>query len=838
MALERAYVAVTAQSFRRVIPAVGDIWAWFVADFDDSDVVREAAERRHLFRGHPGLPDNLFSTINLPTVEVLVPPRARADGGARGRRRPRLFRSRARHRDSSLGGQPIAPLAPAAECGRPRAVQEEDGPPPGPFRPGALQALADIWGADWRTYLPTQVEGLYGGAVPDRFYRMRFIEVWDFGTLDLRDPRTPQSDWKWWGRRGTYGAVEVKFMESPPGGDWRRISPDSTSYALSFAHARPALTTEGASPESSRIDLPPLFAGLVDSLVVYCGEVDQCRSTLEIWEAHYGSESHLRSLRDAPSDPMPPPASVFVRYKSEHDGRPVLFGYDLRSEGVGVPYDRSRLAEAAEALLEEAWRSEEQRAHLQDQFLRYLLKTERWPVVDGVESLTTFEARTVAELVSTLRAMTRAEGTSIDRFVADLADRARLDPLFREVASSYWRDRRLLSDELIDRLLDVFDQSETQAFLEGVFRRVQDRVAMREFCEVTVVHSLKHAVRHLFLTEGSTRDEEVGSAAMFPLTHGRWSPDDSFYVYERNADGNGATRLVRDALGSSKVGHLMARWWDVSLSCPVGDEEDFLRAVFRRHGPALVDYANRFLSTPVAERESPRAFVEGLVPDVLAGEEGLLSRLAGMVTSSFSLAGVEIPLVALYVEVATLEDELASVFFRSPTGIEAGSHAATLVETAPERVPELARLYSLYAEHADQLGEQDEPDVTVLERFIDQVMHLSLRTCVDACPACLAGRCDSGPIESSRHTLSRRQLQRLHRMLTESFTVRFEGAATDVTQLVGLAGDNDGWLILKYASRLPVGLARELHEAFDEVARIFDHERLEVRRVLRLRSVP
>jgi hypothetical protein len=361
---------------------------------------------------------------------------------------------------------------------------------------------------------------------------------------------------------------------------------------------------------------------------------------------------------------------------------------------------------------------------------------------------------------------------------------------------------------------------------------------VREFLQVILLHSLKHAVRHLFITEGSTRDEEVGSFGMFRLTHRDWSPGHDFYVYERNQDGSGATRLVVEVLDERGLPYRVGRWWDVSLACPIGDEEDFLRAAFRQHGAQLRAISDAFFEAEPAERVSPRAPLEELFPAVVAGDEAFLVRLAGILTSELGFGGgASIPLVALHVEIQELEDALAGRFHRPPMPAEVAGSAATEVENDPGgvRFPALWRLREMYRAHAHQLAEHDdEAPSNDLERFMDQVQHLSLSTCTDACPACLASDCDLGHIKVMRHTLSRRHLKTAHRLLSAPFTVALQPGVTTADGLAQVAEANGGWAILTYRDRLPSELALALRDRFEQVGRIFDHERMELRAILRL----
>ncbi|HEY0155186.1 MAG TPA: hypothetical protein VGB92_24450, partial [Longimicrobium sp.] len=58
----------------------------------------------------------------------------------------------------------------------------------------------------------------------------------------------------------------------------------------------------------------------------------------------------------------------------------------------------------------------------------------------------------------------------------------------------------------------------------------------------------------------------------------------------------------------------------------------------------------------------------------------------------------------------------------------------------------------------------------------------------------------------------------------------------EVEALERAADANGGWVILVYHGLLPEALVGELRDRFDSVARIFDHERIELRRILRRRT--
>ncbi len=857
--IEQSYQHVAEASFRRVHPTLRSVWEEFRKDFGDPEVLWSVRGARNLLRGHPQIPENLFGSVNLPTVRVMHRGGPDEDW-------------KMEEEDVALAFGEVPPGKVTRRYGRPFQLfwrppypwvaierykkDRPDGRDHGPFDPALLRPLATLWGPDWASYLPRHLHRIYGRDIPSRFYRARYVELWNFGTLNPRRPAEPQDSWVNWGELLPSGEVRVRYSPGgkPPAATesdhyrrtrnaevnpWRRVLPDSTSYPLSSAYVRPFEDAAGPAPDAGGVELPPLFPGLLDTLRLYCGEVEGRRSAVCVWEIHYGAEATVKLKARKAGDPHAGTGHALVRYHSEHDREPTLYGYDLTTEGVRAPYDPARLAETAAAVFDEAWADPLDRNHLQDQYLRYLLKTESWSA-GAAEPMNVFDVRVAAELLSTLRAEARARGTrTLQEFLDEVTTPAGLGALLADVRGRYWRDRRVLNDEFSARLTATLAAPATRTFLDRIFARVQKGAGVREFLQVTLLHSLKHAVRHLFVTEGSTRDEEVGSFGMFRLTHRDWSPAHDFYVYERHQDGGGATRLVGEVLREKGMEHRVERWWDVTLACPVGDEEAFLRAALRNHGPRLRAFSTTFFETAPAERPSPRAFLEALFPALPVGDDGFLVRLGGILTSRFEFGGADaIPLVALHAEIQELEDALAQRFHRSPTPAELAGHAATEVENdaAGARFPALGRVRELYREHALELAEHDDDESPSndLERFMDQVQHLALSTCVDACPACLASDCDLGHVEVMRHTLSRRYLKTAHRLLAAPFTVAHDAGATTVDDLLRAARAHGGWAILTYRDRLAPELSMALRDRFQQVGRIFDHERMELRMILRL----
>src|SRR5262249_27973898 len=157
---------------------------------------------------------------------------------------------------------------------------------------------------------------------------------------------------------------------------------------------------------------------------------------------------------------------------------------------------------------------------------------------------------------------------------------------------------------------------------------------------------------------------------------GRRSPESCFYVHERNQGGNGATRLVAQTLQERGPGYLLQRWWDRALACPVGDEEDFLKYMLRRHADQLTRFTEAFFATAPEDRPPPRELLVGLTRGWMPEGDPLLGRLGGLLTGELSFAGQCLPQLGVVLDILRLEEELTQRFQRPPTATELAGTAA------------------------------------------------------------------------------------------------------------------------------------------------------------------
>lgn len=885
--LDEAYNCIASDSFKKIHSTWREVWEWFTSRMLEDDIRYNFKTQNDLLKICPDFPDALYSSINLPTVRVMfsggndkqgwegtdedlsIAFLELSPGKVTRRYQPRYH----------LYWRPLMAFKEPTEV-RPRGIPVPDAVAierykwrdgePGPFVPSKIKALSndEIWGKDWQKFLPLNVHKIYENQSPSRFYRVRYLELWDFGQDSPENPKLPKQD-QWFGVLKDDGSVELaskkykEHLENKYPKKVRLVSPDSNSYPLSFSVVKVNTVNSTEVKPQHKLKLPPWFKGLINYLDFYCGEVSENRSILQAWEVHYGAEARIKLIPHpewvgrGKQDPYAGMGQNTVKYISEHDGQAMLYGYDLETEGIRVSYERDRLRQLAEELFEEIWQDSKRKHHLQDQYLRFLLKSTSWQPKALKNPLNNFDLCKAADLIATMRAESRAEGVEDWKtFLHHLTSPENLNSLVEMIRRKYWRDHRTLTEEVLKKLRDVltysshedplqlslFHEAEelpksqsTHDLLEHhVFSKLTKKPEVVNYLMDNIIHSLKQATKNLFLTEGSTRDEEVGSHSVLTLTYGKEPHDTSFYVYERNQDGNGATRLVAEVLQENPA-HFSTRWWETTLSCPVGDEEDFIKTVLRKHSQPLLNFQKEFFKSEPKNRDNPKHFVVSLVEQQIKGydENPLLQRLAGLLTSELSLAGESLPRISVQIELLHLEDDLAERFKRPANPVELAGYTATQVEKEPTKYPNLSQLMTMYKNHSQKLGlddEDTEDTANALDRFLDQIKQMSLSTCVDSCPACLSASCDHGPIDVMQHTISRRYLNMAYRLLTKDLTREY--GLDPVEDLVDIANNNGGYIILEHTTEPESTYFLALkNQGFEIIKRDFDPETLVVRQV-------
>ncbi len=884
-ALTRAYEHITSRSLRRQPQHTKwqATWDWFEQQLRDPEVASryQPDPKTDLMHLCPVFPDNLFSSVNLPVVQVTTPRKTGSDDMdftsedvaltftefAVGRVSRRYGRNHQLHWRNFRKVEPqgASKHAVAMELYR----TDRPGKPAGPFRKDLVKDLSDpaVLGPTFDLQFPLNVTRVHGHQ-PKAFYRLRYLQLYSFGTLNGRDPRAVGADWCWLGRKNLDGTVNVVYEPSADarktkfGEGWRHVSPDSNSIPLSFSVVRPLTGPAGqVVPPRSTAVLPPLFGSLLRPLEYYYGDHAGERSRLCAWEIHYGAETTTVLVGRGPNDEHAGRGYNIVRYVNGQDNTSLLYGYDLTTEGMRLPYDQEVLTSLVETLVQDMQAHDERRRHLQDQFLRYLLKSVPWS--GGEDGLNVFEQRQMADVLCTMRAACREHYPDRMSFLTALQDEAGFDGLIN-TARRYWRDHRTLNDEFVARARQTLRDPATLKAINEALYKVGMSAHIKGFLQDIVRHSLKHAARNMFSLQGSTDPNQVGSSTKLQITHGRTPEDTALYVYERNQDGAGGTRAAARTLAPEEnvtgpdalIGIRIREWWRYTLECPIHEEEALIKAVLdadsthpqRRAG--VVEAVHATLKRPVHERDDAvlRAALTAATEHTLEVNSPELSSLAAFLLTDVRVMGQQFRRVDLLCELLDLERVLSLSFGRTPLPAELAGYALSQLD-AGAPLPTLQALLQVYRDHFTVLqtslvavseedaisddadGGGDAGVASPDDRFLAQVESLSVSTCVDACPACLASGCDLGPIDVMRHSVSRAWLKRAHQTLTQAFTLAPQDQT--IEQVLSVAAASGGFVMFEHYGQVPAAFQRELREhGFRQYGRLYDPQHLTYRSMI------
>lgn len=876
--LTRAYEYITSKSLRRQAQHATwqDTWAWFEQLLLDPEVSSryQSDQKSDLLRLCPVFPDNLFSSVNLPVVQVMAPKSTdskdwefTSEDVALSFTEFAVGRvSRRYGRMHQLHWRNFYPAPPRGSSKHKVALElyktDRSGKPPGPFRTELVKDLSDptVLGPSFNLQFPLNVR-LTHGENPRLFYRLRYLELRSFGTLNRHDPRAVGADWKWLGRKNSDGTVNVVWESSAEertarfSEGWRYVSPDSNSIPLSFSVVQP-LKDQGGKvvPPRSTAALPPLFGGLLRPLEYYYGDHDGERSRLCAWEIHYGAETTTVLVSRGQNDVHAGRGYNIVRYVNGKDQTSLLYGYDLTTEGMRLPYDQEVLTNVVDDLFQEMQVHEERRRHLQDQFLRYLLKSEAWSG-GGEEGLNVFEQRQLADVLCTMRAASRGQYPDRRSFLEALQSDPGFDALMT-TARRYWRDHRILNEEFVTRARQTLKDQSTVRALDKAFQKVSKSSEIKGFLQDILRHSLKHAARNMFSLQGSTDPNQVGSSTKLRATHGQDPEDTALYVYERNQDGAGGTRAAARTLApegettisEALIGKRLKEWWRFTLECPIHEEEALIKAVLDADGThperrvRVVSVVHTTLSCLVHERDDTalRTALIDATDGTLEANSNELAQLAAQLLTDVRVMGQQFRRVDVLCELLDLERELSLTFGRTPLPAELAGYALSQLEAGAD-IPTLNALLQVYRDHfavldkaveyEEAIGDDaeenmgDDEAANADDRFLAQVEFFSMSTCVDACPACLASGCDLGPIDVMRHNVSRAWLKRAHRSLTRSFTLAKEQQT--IQCVLDVASTSGGFVMFEHHGRVSDSFQRELREhGFRQYGRLFDPQYL------------
>jgi len=704
------------------------------------------------------LPRNLFSSINLPEVEVLdtdrnPPKKQRLELLAVDQAMRELSPGRVTYRFAKRRNLAYwAPPAPPAK---------QDGPSHCPVTSLYRLVESPVVQIDWRL-VPLSIRQLWPGrrndGAPTRLplYRPEAASLHRF----THDPaeRAKWDNWFYCSRCNVF--FKRQDLKEHKGHSPAQLGDGSGSNTIGFVHfnadrrlLNPETVFYGGDDSFAQGYWFGPFARLFASLAFFNKNAGEY---LDVYKIHLGGEVWAK-FTDRPT-------RSWV-YTFTHDGKEVALGYSMRTEGVVLTLNNTDFLQPEEL-------PEDLRHRLRvAAFCSDILRACRRPDVP--------QLLPVSHLLEILLILYHQWGT--ERFGREV--RVNRKGVQKKVEAILKR----LTDRFPTRLHKaILEPMDDENFWNGVlvpaFRRRLEQPDRDEECVFindVLFHSLKHALRDAV-------SAELGAESGFNLG-GWWHTGQDFpHMGDRR-------EMALFEFGVYGVGYMrdwfnrfptdpQAVWNELEErmgACPTGDEEDFLRTVLSLPVENLEQIAAQVAAIREAagfhERQHAVEAMDALMRDEYGLElsEALRRLLIRLFSEPLVLeSGESVDNWRLYREVNLGLQSILSSMAYWPSLEELERRAYKLLNEHPDRMPTWERLRSGLA----SLLSSEE-----VERRVRAEMGKRLLTaCIDGCPDCLHGPCEleTAP-ERSRLLLSRGVMQVAIEKLRRPLTVEVSPRLTD-----------------------------------------------------------
>ncbi len=465
------------------------------------------------------------------------------------------------------------------------------------------------------------------------------------------------------------------------------------------------------------------FASVVASIDFHKSGLGKARNSgLAITKVFWGADSEIRFVdREEEAETI---SQTFVSPKS---GNPLLHGYKVSTEGLRFHVASSRLDATVEATMRAMEEDEGEARWRAAQYTRYLVES-------GAKALdiNAYEARRGADLVVAAAGsvLLRDDLQKILRFwnatkFAELLERTRQDVLSQDPTLTKRRVARTASAVSSDTFRTLIKES---------FLAVKDPARMREYLRSTILHSLSLRLRSWAALHGHGDEGRMFAHVKLPVQFGV-DAEEIITIAEAGAHGDGTVRAVveswKDAAGPGVI--------DLLVSCPNAEQD----ALVRRFWGLVERHAEWKAYNPRDER-SLRGITSELSPQIV--DPALPAPVFRMLFSS-EIVGVEaFTLYDLAAEIELVRVKLTAQMKRDPTEWELASASVSAAERG--EASELSRLHAAYG----RLDEKDEEAFSPSSRLAEQVLRIAAPLCSDGCRACVHQHSDlmgDGPMRSS-----------------------------------------------------------------------------------------
>ncbi|PDQ20117.1 hypothetical protein CN311_15990 [Mesorhizobium sanjuanii] len=446
----------------------------------------------------------------------------------------------------------------------------------------------------------------------------------------------------------------------------------------------------------------------MDRVEAFLGDGVGGRETgLALARVYWGADAEL-NLEGPPNQ-----SAVFSQiFTAPDDGRPMLHGYHVQTEGVRFVLKSNHLkAFVAEEAARLADDGPSRQWHLA-RMLRFLLES-------GAQAagINTFDARRAAEMMASA-----AGDPDLQKRLNHLMrfwSGANLRQLFEDIRNRLLSHHPLLSAARVQRVADSLSGQAFQRIFQAAVAAIRQPDRFLLYLESAVTHALANRLKESFLQVGRGDERQVVLHVRLPLQFSQ-SSDATITICEAGAFGDGTTRAFVESFEKS-----MGHWSDGFISgCPNAQEDLAVASLLNqpeKHGAwRSIDSSDQAaLSTLAAELCLPHG------DPIPAAALRILFDHENIGFEQFALYDIAMA-------VAAVDGRLAAQLGRAPTAWELTSAAVEAAKAEPGSAT--GRLLQAYSGIE---GAVQEEALSAEGRLAEQIFRLHARLCVDGCPACV-----------------------------------------------------------------------------------------------------
>lgn len=406
------------------------------------------------------------------------------------------------------------------------------------------------------------------------------------------------------------------------------------------------------------------------------------------------------------------PAVFAQTFVDPADGRPMLHGYHVQTEGIRLTVDRARLDAFVAAESGRLNNDEPKRRWHAAQMLRFL--TESRAQAMGVNS---YEARCGAELMVSAAGdpELRRQLNGILRFW----DGAALGMLLENARGKFLSQHPLFTKRRVERVAATLGNQKFKPLFEGVMRSIADPIQFSNYLRSLALNSLGLRLKQSFVHVGRGDERQVMLHIKLPIQFPE-SDEAAITICEAGAYGDGTTRTFVDRFEES-----VAHWSDGFIAnCPNADEDSAMhrllemencharwQAMDPNDSAQLIAIA-RELGMPDGAPPPPSVVRILFASEIVGSDRFQIYDLARWINGA--------------------DRTLSRNLGRAPSAWELVSAAVDEAKTNPQSYG--GQLLAAY-ERLDDAVYNDA--LSADGRLADQVYRLSARLCVDGCQACV-----------------------------------------------------------------------------------------------------